>query len=253
MSKVYRTYISNCICKKAEKDGDMGGWTELILYNPTTSPCLTTMTVYFTDREPHTFAPIDVAPESNELLVMPRMDPAVFENCGFWGAKFESSTYMLADPIGGMSFRHPDRTFGGCAPTFWSTDLHREWYFADGLWLEWKRHLKGDISKAPFPFNELEYYYFLNPGQHDAQVDMTLLFRNIEHVTFHLHVPAERVYVWSNFEKIPYNQNYGVRVVSSEPTTTSSVRYIYGLNGFEEWGLKAHLPMPAEPGPYSAW
>lgn len=249
MSKLYRTYISNGCAKTATKVGDMRGGQELLLYNPTSVPCQATMTAYFENRPPHTLGPMEVPAKANILRLVPKMDMAVFGDCGFWGAEFESNTYLVADPIGGMSYHHPDATFGGGCPTFWSTDLHDQWHYADGLWLEWKRYYKGDLSKAPFPFNELEYYYFLNPGRKDAAVDMTLQFRNMEHATFHLKVPAERVRVWCNYEKIPYNQPYGVKIVATEPITTSSVRYIYGLNGFEEWGLKAHCAMYPVPGP----
>jgi hypothetical protein len=271
MDMKYISHISSAICKRPsaevsgavawEKDkgwtsstsrsaeDDLTGMTEIILYNPLNKVCQTQITVYFQDREPHTLEPIEVAPERNMLLVMPDMDPEVFNDCGFWGAKFLSTTPLIVDLIDGLSYHHEDDTFKGGCTNFLGTKLHKEWHFADGLWLEWKRYHKGDTSKAPFPFNEIEYYYFLNPGPRDANVDMTLRYRYLEHTTFHLRVPAERLYVWRNFEKIPYNQPYAVKVVSTEPISTSSTRFIYGLNGFEEWGLHTHCAMPAEPGP----
>ncbi len=252
MGRAYATYVSNPCCKRAAKDGDLESGLEFLLVNPTRQACRAVMTVYFADRAPHTFPPIQVAAESNHLLMMPDMDPAVFDDCGFWGAKIESDTYLIADPIGGMHYHHPDLTFKGCAPTFRSTDLHREWHFADGIWTDWKRFCKGDLAKAPNPFNELEYYYFLNPGPRDARVDMRLGFRNVEHETIHLTVPAERVRVWCNYEKIPYNEPYAVKVVSGEPITASAIRFIYGLNGLADWGLNARYPMAGRPGPIGA-
>ena len=252
MSKVYRTYVSNPCCKKAEKIGDLRGGLELLLYNPTLRDGETTMTVYFTDREPHTFAPVKVPAESNYLLIMPEMDPAIFDDCGFWGARFESDVPMLADTIGGMSYYHPDERYAGCAPTFAGVDLHTEWHYADGLWRDWRRHFRDDLSKAPTPFNELDYFFFLNPGKRDARVDMTLRFRNTDHITIHLTVPAERVRVWNNYERIPSNEPYAVKIISSEPIATSSVRFIYGLHGFEEWGLKARCAQYPKPGPITA-
>ncbi len=253
MDRQYETYVAGGCCKRAEKPLDLAGFIELMLFNPTDRPCQTTMTVYFEDREPHTFAPIAVAANSNHLLVMPDFDRAVFENCGFWGAGFASTTPLVADIIGGVSHYHPDDSFqGGCVMAL-GDRLNREWHFADGFWLEHYRNLKGDISKAPFPFNEIEYYYFLNPGPCDAKVDMTLRFRRIEHITFHLRVPAQRVLTWCNFEKIPYHQPYGVKVAASEPIMTTSTRFIYGLNGFQEWGVQTHCAMPAKAGPFTDW
>lgn len=245
----HESYVSSGICKKPLAQGDLAGSTRVVLCNPMDLACQVEMTVYFQDREPHTCEPIEVGPQRNALLVMPDVAPAVFEDCGFWGARFVSTRPVIVDLVDGLSYHHADDTFQGGCTNFLGTHLHPQWYFADGLWLEWKRFHQGDTSKAPFPFNEIEYYHFLNPGPRDAKVDMTLQYRNLEHTTFHLAVPAHRVYVWCNYEKIPYNQPYGVKVVSTEPISTSSTRYIYGLNGFEEWGLHTHCGMPAEPGP----
>jgi hypothetical protein len=249
MDKKYVSYMVSCVCHKPVKPLEIWGITEVILYNPTPERCQTVMTAYFENRPPYTFAPIEVAPERNMLLVMPNLDPAVFTDCGFWGARFESTTPLVVDQIEGFYLEHPDDTFKGGCTNVLGMKLHKEWHFADGFWLEHKRNLKGDIAKAPFPFNEIEYYYFLNPGSRDAKVDMTLRFRRIEHITFHLTVPAEREFVWCNYEKIPYHQPYAVKVVSTEPIATTSTRMIYGLNGFEDWGLTTHCAMPAEPGP----
>ena len=253
MDKQYETYVAGGFCGKAQKPLDLEGFIEMMLYNPTTTPCQATMTAYFEKGEPHTFAPVEVPPEGNHLLVMPSFAPDVFEDCGFWGARFQSNTPLVADLISGVGHYHPDDSFkGGCVMSLGNA-LNNEWHFADGLWLEWNRFYKGDLSKAPFPFNEIEYYYFLNPGDRPAKADMTLRFRNIEHVTFHLQVPAQRVLTWCNFEKIPYVQPYAAKVMSDEPVFTTSTRYIYGLTGFEEWGVYTHCAMPAKPGPYTSW
>jgi hypothetical protein len=270
----YESYVTSGICKKPilatdQAEGNIvweadKGWTkrmgaaappnltgatEMVLYNPTEEPCQATLTVYFLEHEPYTFEPIDVPAERNVGLTMPEWDPTVFEDVGFWGARVVSTTPLVAVLSDTLMYYHENDTFKGGSTHFLGTKLNKQWHFADGLWLEWKRFHKGDVSKAPFPFNEIEYYYFLNPGPREAKVDMTLQYRFIEHTTFHLRVPAERVYVWCNYEKIPYNQAYGVKVVSTEPISTASTRFIYGVNGLEEWGLTPHTGMPAEPGP----
>jgi hypothetical protein len=234
--------------KRSEED-DIIGSSEIVLYNPAASACQTEMTVYFMDRPPYTFAPLTIEPERNFQLTLPDWAPEVFEDCGFWGARFRSSGPLIVNLVDGFSYDHEDDTFKGGCTNILGAALATQWHFADGLWLEWTRFHKGDTSKAPFPFNEIEYYYFLNPGPRDARVDMTLQYRYLEHTTFHLRVPAERLFVWRNFEKIPYNQPYGVKVVSSEPIATSSTRFIYGLHGFDQWGLHTHCGMPPEPGP----
>jgi hypothetical protein len=247
----YENYVSCAICKRPTEENPLAGTTEIVLYNPTEKLCQVEMTVYFQDRDPHTFAPIEVVPEHNLQLIMPEMDPAVFEDCGFWGARFLSTTPLVVDVRDGLSYYHEDDSYKGGCTSFLGTKLHKQWLWGNGLWLEWKLYYKGDLSKAPWPFNELEYYYFLNPGPRDAQVAMRLEYQRagLEPTTFHLTVPAERVYVWCNLHKVLYNQRYTTRVISTKPITTSSVRYIYGLSGFEEWGMNEHMTRPAEPWP----
>ncbi len=252
---MYENYVSSGICKKPTRQDTLDGMTELLLYNPTDRPSAITMTVFFADRAPHTFEPVDLPAESNRVLVMPDMERTVFEDCGFWGARFESTTplvVILIDLVGALTNPCPDAAFKGGVTHFLGTKLHTQWHFADGLWLDWKRFYHGDLGKAPFPYNELEYYYVLNPGPHDAQVEMTLQYRHLDHATVLLSVPARRVAVWCNYEQVPYNQPYGVKLLSTEPIATTSVRYIYGLNGFADWGLNLHFGMPAEPGSITA-
>ncbi|MGQ9683453.1 MAG: hypothetical protein ACUVX9_13005 [Anaerolineae bacterium] len=250
-------YSMGGISKLPTTSDKLDGWTEVFLYNPTSTLCRARITAYFEDREPVTLDPAEeIKPQNSHLLVMPRWHPEVFNDAGFWALKLETNTAL--DPIV-IQVMKPyedmakDTTFKGGVSNLLPCQLHREWYFADGLWLNWTDYLKGDIAKAPFPFNELEYYYFLNPGDRPAQVDMTLQFRRLEPMTFHLKVPARRLLAWCNWGKIPYNQPYGVKVASTEPIATTSVRYIYGLRGFDEWGIQLHCAMPAKPGPWTAW
>ncbi|MGQ9683662.1 MAG: hypothetical protein ACUVX9_14080 [Anaerolineae bacterium] len=248
MAKTYECYVTNGLCRIPRQSLDLSGVSELVLYNPTSEPCRTTMTVYYADRAPRTLPPIEVPAERNLMCQMPEMDPGAFGDCGFWGARLECTAPVIAVLSDTLTYAHDDPTFKGGATHFLGTGLSRQWHFADGLWLEHYWNYRGDrekLAKHPFPFNEIEYYYFLNPNPRPARVDMTLQFRRLEHETFHLRVPAERVLVWCNLDKIPYNQAYGVKVVASDPIATASTRFIYGLYGFQDWGLTPHTGMPA--------
>jgi len=246
-------YLSSGLCRQQTRPDALDGMVELFLYNPGDQPSQATVTIYFEDRPPHTLPPLEIPPLNRRLLVMPDMDRALFEDCGFWGARIVGTTPLLTLLIAGTLFDGTaGRAYEGGVSHFLGTGLHHHWYFADGLWLEWKRFYSGDLSKAPHPYNELEYYYFLNPGPRDTEVRLTLQFRDLEPTTLRLAVPAKRVAVWCNYEQVPFNQPYGVTVVSTEPISTTSVRYIYALSGFAEWGLNLHAAMPAEPGPITA-
>lgn len=248
-------YVAGGICKKPTRPEALDGYTELLLYNPADHAAEITMTVYFEDRPPHTFAPLDLAAESNRVLVMPDMDRAIFEDCGFWGARYVSTTpliVVLIDLVGSLANPCPDPAFKGGVTHFLGTRLHTQWHFADGVWLDHTRFHGGDMARASAPSNELEYYYFLNPGPRDARLEMALHYRYLAHTTIPLTVPAGKTLAWCNYEQIPANQPYGVKLTASEPVSTTSIRYIYGLDGLGEWGLNIHMGMPAEPGPITA-
>jgi len=251
---VYENYLSSGFCHTPTAEDSRGGITELVLYNPTPEPSEATMTAYFADqdRAPHTLVPVQVAPETNARVVMPDMAPEVFANCGYWGAKVLSTTPLMVNVIDGVCIQIGEPMFSGGRTNFRGTKLHAQWHFPDGLWLEWNKFYQGAIARAPFPFNELEHYHFLNPHPRDAEVDMTLQFRGGEQTTLHFTVKSERVFVWENVDKVPYNKGFGVKIVSSEPISTAAVRYIYGLSGLDEWGMQAHCAMWGVPGPITA-
>jgi len=244
---LYEYYISSGVCKTPEKSGGFSGFAEVILYNPSEdTKSHVEITAYFEDRPPADIKPIDIKPGQNRLLVMPDCDPETFENCGYFGARFISTTPLVVEPIGGPSMVHENNAYQGGCPNFWGTKLHKQWHFADGYWIV---HEKPD-KDALFPFNEDEEYYYLNPGKNDATLDITLQFRNIEHMRFQITVKAERLLVWRNHKRVPYGQPHGLKVVSSEPVSAASTRFIYGMfNGYEEWGWFPHCAMPGVPGP----
>lgn len=252
----YENYLSSGFCKSPTEQDPRRGMAELVLYNPTPEPSQATMTVYFADREPQTIPPLEVKPETNALVVMPRLAPTVFTNCGFWGARVLSTTPLILNFINAIRIMDDQRPrFRGGTTNFHGTSLHREWHFPDGLRLDRTKHYDGDTSGAPSPFNEFEYYYLLNPNPRDTQVEMALRMSSSAHhqqpepLVLHLTVKAERVFAWSNLDQVPCNRPYAARIMSSEPISASAVRYICGLRGLDEWGMQVRCAMYGVPGP----
>ena len=246
---LYENYLSSGFIHSPTEADPRRGFAELVLYNPTSEPSEATMTVYFADREPRTLPPVPVKPETNTLIVMPPLAPEVFTDCKFWGAKFLSTTPLMLNFINAIRIMDDKPRFRGGTTNFHGTKLHSQWYFPDGVWLDWNQYCQGDLSKAPSPFNKMDFYYFLNPNPRDAEVAMTLQYRHLEPATLRFSVRAERVFVWENRGNVPYNQPYAVKIVSSEPISTAAVRYVYGVRGLDEWGMQVHCSVYGVPGP----
>jgi hypothetical protein len=249
MAMLYENYLSSGFIHSPTKADPRRGLAELVLYNPTSEPCEATLTVYFGDREPRTLPPESVGPETNTLLVMPRLAPEVFTDCGFWGTKVLSTTPLILNFINAIRIMDDKPRFRGGTTNFHGTKLHKQWHFPDGVWLDWNRSTQGDIGRATAPFNKMDYIYFLNPNPQDAEIEMTLQYRHLEPTSVHLTVQAERVSVWKNVGNVPYNQPYAAKIISTEPVSASAVRYVYGLHGLEEWGMQVHCSMYGVPGP----
>ncbi len=247
---LYENYLPAAFGHTPSKEDPRRGAAELVLYNPTPDPCQATMTVYYTDRPPRTLPPIAVRPETNELVVMPGLAPDAFTDCGFWGARIVSTTPLMLNLIDGVRIVVEKPRFRGGCTNFHGTKLHKEWHIPDCLWLEWNLALKGDLARAPWPFNELEHLHILNPNPRPAEVDIAFRYRKLEHTTMHVTIPAERVWQWENKDKVPFNQSYSLKIVSSEPVSAAEVRYIYGLRGLDEWGMTVHCAMYGVPGPF---
>ena len=208
------------------------------------------MTVYFEDKPPVAVKePIYVKSTTNALLVMPEMNPDLFKDCGHWGACFESSTPLIINSICLDGLEHEERGYRGGVQSVMGTELRAQWFFADGVFLQWAKYYKGDISKAPFPFNELEYYYLLNPSEDDAHIKMTLHYRNLDHIELDFILPSQRLYVWDTENKVEICEPFAVKLDSDRPIATSYVRYIYGLTGKQEWGMHVHFALAGTPGP----
>ncbi len=246
---LYENYLSSGITRSPTKEDARRGGGELILYNPTSEACEATTTVYFIDREPCVLPAELVKPEANILVVMPGWAADVFTECGFWGAKVISTTPLFLNFIDGIRYVVEQPRFRGGCTNFHGTKLHTQWYFPDGIWRDWNQYYKGDLGQATVPFNELEYYHFLNPNRHDAQLAMTLQYRNLEPATLHFTVQAERVWVWENRGQVASNQPYAVRITSDEPISVCAARYVYGLRGLDEWGMHVHCSLYGVPGP----
>jgi hypothetical protein len=244
----YETYVSSGFCHTPPQSDRRYGVAELVLYNPTTTPAQATITAYFERRVPYVLPPVEVKPETNNSLSFPEAAPAVFTDCGFWGAKIESNVPLAANILSGYKNMLGQALFTGGSTSFNGTALDRVWQFPDGLWLEWIKFYNGDRAMAPFPFNELEHYIVLNPHPDDLEVEFILQYQRRVHETQRVLLRGERMWVWENLGKVDYNANYTVKVVSPKPVTASAVRYIYGLNGLDEWGVQVHCAMFGVPG-----
>lgn len=246
---MYENYLAAAFIHEPTPEDRRSGAPEIVLYNPTPQACEAALTVYYTDRDPATLPSVPVKAETNALLMLPQAAPGLLRHVGFVGFKVDSSTPLMVNLINGVRLSVPQPRYRGGCTNFHGTKLDREWRVPDGLWLEWNKRFDGDLSKAPFPFNELEHYHFLNPHPRDVEMEMIIQYRSKEPVTRHVTLKAERVWVWDNLGQVDWVHGYTVRALASEPIAVEAIRYIYGLTGLDEWGMTVHCAMYAIPGP----
>jgi len=249
----HTSYISAGIEKEFTSADQLSGGFEVFLYNPTWEPCDTRMTIYFEGREPYALQdPIHVPPKWSFLQTSRNTAPEVLENVGFWGARYESNVPLIPILIfgsGGFGERGRDASMTGGVTHFLGTGLHTLWHFPNGIWRTQPTAVEDENPLAPPPFSEFEVYYFLNPGQRDTEVTMTLQYRDLEHVTLRLQLEAQRLLTWSNYQQVPVDQPYGVKIAATEPITTSATRYLYDPQGLAKKGIFVRAGMAAVPGP----
>lgn len=250
--KPYATYQGSGACFTPTEADRRWGISELVIYNPAPIKIEVNLTIYFTEREPYTMEPVIVKPETNELIIFPDVNHEIFANCGFFGVKAESDYPILLNMVGGFQIHQGEypKYRGGCI-NFHGTKLDTTWRIPDGLWLEWNLSTKGDLSKAGFPFNESELYFFLNPHPFDVEMEMLIEYRRSEHELLHFTLPAERNFVWDNLGKVHFHNGYAIRTKTSASIHASAVRNLYGLTGIGEWGLTVHCAMHGIPGEIS--
>jgi hypothetical protein len=219
------------------------GLPEIVLYNPNLKPCEAVMIVYFSDRPPVKLPTITIKAETNELIVMPDIAPTTLTDAGWCGFKVSSSGPLMINHINGQRRIAPKPQFRGGCTNFHGRRLATNWRIPDGLWLEWNMYFKGDLTKAPFPFNESEFYHFLNPHPQDVHMEMTIRYRRKEPELHSILLKAERVWVWDNLGQVEPVHGYTIFVKSNAPIAVEAVRNIYGLTGLDEWGLTVHCAM----------
>jgi hypothetical protein len=243
------TYIANGFCKSATPEDKRRGDSELRIWNPMPWETTLRMRVYYADRPPADLPEIKIGPYANPLLVFPRQHPKVFTDVGPWGMRLVSDTILITDHIlGGVGHEGPADNVkyqGGCNDSLAKSRLSTVWYFGDGIVLQW------DPEKAPFPFNEFEWYHILNPGKREAAIQMHRYHEDGSHDVRHYTVGAERVLMIEDFEPKPppFTDSFGIRFVSTERVCIESERFIYGLHGIEEWGANLHCTRQGLPGP----
>ena len=260
------SYIGNgFIHTPTEKDPRYGAG-EIRLFNPTKYDTKVNITVYYEDKPPAHIPEFVVKAEGVPLIAVPYMSfsavhfpDELFDNCGAWGAKIVSDTILIVDYIhcpGQLSEKEKGQPWpetrwqgenarfnGGCGDTLAATRLAKLWYFADG-----NRIRYDDPSKAPFPFNESEWYHILNPNKRETTVDMMCLYEDGTRDTFSYKLGAERVMIIDNFDLVK-PLSYGIKFISKEPVVVQSERFIYGLRSIGEWGLRFHEARPGVPAP----
>jgi hypothetical protein len=244
----YETYVSSGFCHTPTEKDPRYGVAELVLYNPGSDPVEATVTAYFEKRVPYVLPGVVVKGQTNASLDFPAVAPDVFTDCGFWGAKVESSAPLAANILSGYHLVRGEQLFTGGSTSFNGTKLSHSWQFPDGLWLEWIRFYNDDRTNTPFPFNEIEHYIVLNPHPEDLEAQVTLQYQRREHPGECVLLRGERVWVWDNYERVDYNAGYAFKVTAPQPVAASAVRYIYGLDGFDAWGVQVHCAMLAVPG-----
>jgi hypothetical protein len=244
-------YMSSGFCHTPQPNDPHSGSTEMTLYNPSSQPVEALITAYFSVRPPFQFQPVFLEARKNITLNFPEFSPEIFENCGFWGARIACKHPLILNTLSGSRIQAQKPFFSGGWTSFPGTKLDKTWRFPDGLWLEWYKFYNGDLSKSPWPFNECEDYLILNPTPEDARVELKIMYHHREHDGLIIHIPAERIFVWNNMDKVGFKENYTIKVVSNQPVTASAVRYIYGLHGIDEWGIQVHNAMLGIPGEFT--
>ena len=251
----YQSYVSAGIQKDRGDSLDrlFGGY-EVFLYNPTWKPCDTRMTIYFEAREPYELPDaIHIPPKWSFLQHTANTVPEVLRDAGFWGARYESTVPMIPILIfgtGGFGGEGLDASLTGGVTHFLGTDLHDQWVFPNALWRV-TPVAPGTNPLTPPPFAEFEIMYLLNPTERDAEVTLTLQYRNLAHETISLLVPAQRVLTWCNYDQVSPDEPFAVRVVSSEAISASAVRYLHDPQGLTEKGVFVRAGMAGVPGPIS--
>lgn len=240
------SYIANGYCREATADDARRGMSELRFWNPTQWDSEVKMRVYYSDAPPGDIPPFTIEAGGNPLLVFPRDHTELFKDVGPWGMRIISDTPLMLDHICSCGRKGPDDNVqfaGGVNDSLAKTRLSRLWYFGDGLALIW------EPDKAPFPFNEFEWYHILNPNPTDAHVTMQCCYERGDEEKYSYTVAAERVLLIDNYQMVRTNNAFGIRFISDVPIVVESERFIYGLHGMEEWGAHVHCPRPGVPAP----
>lgn len=242
-------YIANGYSRNATEQDRRYGRGELRIFNPTQFDTSVYVKVYFENKPPVDLPAHELDAHSNKLLlVIPKKFPEIFNDVGAWGARIVSDVPVIVDHIlgGGIASPQPNDTRfrGGVSDQLAQTRTSSVWYFGDGFRLHY-----AEPDKAPYPFNEIEWYHILNPNKRDADVTMHCLYGEDRVDVFTFRVNAERVKLISNEDIVRPNIPYGIKFTSNEPVVIQSERLIYGLHSKDEWGMHMHTARPGLPGP----
>lgn len=219
-----------------------GEFGHLLAFNPGPRDADLTVTVYYEDREPETFALKAPAGKSSE------------SNYGGWpvkpGGRFalrvESTEPIICQSTVGWNNTRNDysphaqtRSPQGireCAKSYMSvTALARDWYLPDGIVI--------DMADRIY-VRESEWALILNPGDAPAQVTLALHYDEVEE--HEVAVPARRLKVVYMDDVARRNSHYGVHFHGDRPV---AVQWLRAVNWYDRPELMCYWSVPCVAGP----
>ncbi len=243
-------YYTTGICAQTDRVGELSGFTEVILYNPSGRPVTVEQTIYFTDakRGPVLLEGYVIPACSSRCQVMPDLAPEVFRQAGFWGSRVKSDGPLVVYPIGGLFLHHPDNRYKWGCPSYYGTTLHRQWLYADGLWQ--RTGVREPEDGSPLDWQThccVDYHFLLNPGKVEAQATLNVLYETGEKGMIQVTVPPERLLVWTNEDQVRPDVPHSLIVKSSQPISASAQRCIQSCEGIGKWGRTPQFGLPGLP------
>jgi len=219
-----------------------GEYGHLLVFNPGPVDADLKVTLFFEDREPHTFqlkAPAGQSSESNygKWPIKPGMQfalqvestrPVACQSTVGWNVTLNSylPNARTKSPQG----------LRECALSYMSiTQLSKDWYLPDGIVID----MREDIY-----VRESEWALMLNPGDQPAEVTLALHYQTVEE--YHVTVPARRLKVVYMDDIARRNTHYGVHFISSEPIAAQWKRQVAWYDRDE---VMAYWSVPCVPGP----
>ncbi len=213
----------------------------LLAFNPHDRDASLRLTFYYADREPTTCeqqAPAGKSTESNytnwpvepntHFAVMVESDlPIVCQSTIGWNNS--------GNDYNTQARTHSPHGVRECAKSYMAiSQLHQEWYLADGL----------VIDNPNAYVRESEWAILFNPSQTPAEVQLTLYYNDI--VEQQVSIPAQRCCRIRMDDRVRVNKHYGIRISSDQPIAAQWLRTVKWSDDSE---LMAYWSVPCVAGP----